>query len=86
MDLLVYCCVGDPVTFNISVTPRRNLPLDLYILIDLSFSMTDELVAIQNIANRIGVLTLHLLDGLYITFPWIYIYSAYIIICRRPDN
>lgn len=46
--------VGDPVSFNVTVTPQRNLPLDLYILIDLSESMTDELTTIQSIASRIS--------------------------------
>ena len=39
-----------------TVTPQPNLPLDLYILIDLSGSMGEELATVQNIASQIGIL------------------------------
>ena len=37
-----------------TVTPLRNLPLDLYILIDLSMSTDDELNGLKVIAGDIG--------------------------------
>ena len=45
---------GDPQSFRVQVTPQRDLPLDLYILIDLSRSMSEELSTIQSIANEIS--------------------------------
>ena len=45
---------GDPQTFTVSVTPQRNLPLDFYILIDLSGSMENELNTVKSISSRIG--------------------------------
>ena len=48
--------VGVPTTFTVSVTALRNLPLDLYILMDLSFSMSDELDTVKSIADQIGKL------------------------------
>jgi len=34
---------GEPQTFTVRVSPSANYPLDLYILMDLSSSMSDEL-------------------------------------------
>ena len=48
--------LGVPTTFTVSVTALRNLPLDLYILMDLSFSMSDELDTVKSIADQIGKL------------------------------
>ena len=44
------------MTFPVNVTTLRNLPLDLYILMDLSGSMTDELDAVKAIAAQISEL------------------------------
>ena len=49
-----FVCLGDSQEFKVSVTPQRNLPLDLYILIDLSASMMEELDTLQNISTLIG--------------------------------
>ena len=46
--------VGDPVSFTMTVTPKKNLPLDLYILIDLSNSMREELAAMTRVSGEIG--------------------------------
>jgi len=48
--------LGEPQTFTVQVTPLRNLPLDLYILIDLSNSMSDELQSVKNITGQISEL------------------------------
>ena len=53
---LISFVVGVPTTFTVSVTALRNLPLDLYILMDLSFSMSDELDTVKSVANQIGKL------------------------------
>nr|AAB66911.1 integrin subunit betaPo1 [Ophlitaspongia tenuis] len=34
---------GQPQTFNLNVRPARNFPIDLYLLMDLSYSMRDDL-------------------------------------------
>ena len=46
--------LGEPATFTVTVTPQRNLPLDLYILIDVSSSMREELNTVQAISTLIG--------------------------------
>ena len=46
---------GEPRTFSVSVTPLRNLPLDLYVLSDLSGSMGENLRALKQIGGNIGV-------------------------------
>lgn len=46
--------VGVQQTFNVTVTPLRNLPLDLYVLIDRSSSMIDELLALRAVAGDIA--------------------------------
>ena len=48
--------LGEPQTFRIQVTPLRDLPLDLYILMDLSNSMSDELQSVKDISGQIGEL------------------------------
>jgi len=48
--------LGEPQTFTIQVTPLRDLPLDLYILMDLSNSMSDELQSVKDISDQIGEL------------------------------
>jgi len=41
-------------TFNLMVKPARNFPIDLYLLMDLSFSMNDDLANLQNLASTLG--------------------------------
>ena len=50
--------VGVPQTFTVTVTPLRNLPLDLYVLIDLSTSMMEELDSLKRVAGDIGIIIL----------------------------
>jgi len=53
--------VGQPATFEIKVKPARNYPVDLYYLMDLSYSMNDDLQNLKNlgagIASAIGTVT-----------------------------
>ena len=44
------------MTFTVNVTTLRNPPLDLYILMDLSNSMANELSTVKDIAEQIGEL------------------------------
>ena len=56
MHVLISHVPGEPLTFTVNVTTLRNLPLDLYILMDLSNSMSDELDAVKAIAEQISKL------------------------------
>ena len=53
-DLCLYSHAGEPQTFQLSVRPQQNYPLDFYILMDLSSSLGDDLQTIQGIAPDIG--------------------------------
>lgn len=46
--------IGIPQTFTVEVTPARNVPIDVYLLMDLSFSMRDDLANIQRLGPQIG--------------------------------
>ena len=46
--------LGEAVKFSLSVQPAMNYPLDLYLLMDLSFSMSDDLLNVQALASDIG--------------------------------
>ena len=54
--IVIYYVPGEPLTFTVNVTTLRNLPLDLYILMDLSGSMADELSTVKAIADQISEL------------------------------
>ena len=54
--LCIIILPGEPLTFMVNVTTMRNLPLDLYILMDLSNSLADELSTVKAIAGQIGEL------------------------------
>ena len=56
MHVLISHVLGEPLTFTVNVTTLRDLPLDLYILMDLSSSMSDELATVKSIAGQIGEL------------------------------
>ena len=46
--------VGKPVNFSVVVTPQRRLPLDLYVLMDLSASVVTQLQGLKVITGDIG--------------------------------
>ena len=46
---------GAPVTFPLSVRPARNFPIDLYLLMDLSFSMNDDLNNLKRLGSQLGM-------------------------------
>ena len=40
--------------FTVSVKPANNFPIDLYLLMDLSFSMNDDLQNLKTLGTSIG--------------------------------
>ena len=44
---------GDPLSLPINVTTPTQVPLDLYILFELSYSSSDEVAAIRTVASTI---------------------------------
>ncbi len=45
---------GQPAKFEIKVKPAKDYPVDLYYLMDLSNSMSDDLMNLKNLATQIG--------------------------------
>ena len=45
---------GDPIMFPLSVEPANNFPIDLYLLMDLSFSMRDDLDNLKALGAQLG--------------------------------
>lgn len=52
--LLKCIMLGEPVTFTLHVQPARNYPLDVYLLMDLSYSMRDDLSNLQSLIHNIS--------------------------------
>lgn len=51
----IFCfIVGQTQSFNVSIRAAENFPLDLYMLVDLSGSLSDDLETIKGIASDIG--------------------------------
>ena len=52
VKLMCMCyAVGKPKSFSMKVKPAAVFPLDVYILMDLSRSMEDDLRSLQQLAN-----------------------------------
>ena len=47
---------GETVTFNVTVRLADNYPVDLYYLMDLSYSMDDDLDVLPTIARQMRML------------------------------
>ena len=47
--------IGQPARFNVSVKPAPDFPVDIYFLVDGSFSMEDDLANIQALGGAIGM-------------------------------
>jgi protocadherin alpha len=45
---------GEPVSFPLRIKPARNYPLDLYLLMDLSYSMRDDLSNLKTLGTQIA--------------------------------
>ena len=50
-NCLIMYLQGDPVNLSITVTRLPNYPIDLYYLMDLSRSMTDDLLKLKTLAK-----------------------------------
>ena len=46
--------LGKKVEFNISVKTPKNYPVDLYMLMDMSFSMKDNLQSVETLGKELG--------------------------------
>ena len=47
---------GDRLTLPINVTTARTIPLDVYIVFDLSYSLQEEIGAIRSVSDQISEL------------------------------
>ena len=45
---------GQPQSFTVSVRPANNFPADIYLLMDHSFSMEDDLENLRKLASQLG--------------------------------
>ena len=50
---------GQPATVNLVVKPASSFPLDVYFLIDYSFSMVDEIRQVTALARQTGQRDVH---------------------------
>ena len=50
----IYCTVGDTANVKLTVQPAENFPVDLYYLMDMSWSMRDDLTNLKKLAKKIG--------------------------------
>lgn len=54
IDISTYCFTGQTTTVQLTVRPAENYPVDLYYLMDMSFSMNDDLEKLTKLASKIG--------------------------------
>jgi hypothetical protein len=45
---------GIPVSFNVSVQSARNFPLDMYFLLDVSGSLSDDLATLRTLSSELS--------------------------------
>ena len=50
-----FSVIGHPATFNVSVKSAPDFPVDIYFLVDGSFSMADDLANIRQLGGAIGM-------------------------------
>ena len=50
-----FSVIGQSARFNVSVKPAPDFPVDIYFLVDGSFSMEDDLANIQALSGAIGM-------------------------------
>lgn len=57
MDSLIYFylifCTGEPQTINLTFRRAEDYPIDLYYLMDLSFSMKDDLENVKSLGTAL---------------------------------
>ena len=52
---IILCFLGQPQSFTVSVRPADNFPVDIYLLIDESFSMNDDIQNLKSLSSQLGV-------------------------------
>ena len=50
-----FSVIGESARFNVSVKRAQDFPVDIYFLVDGSFSMEDDLANIQALGGAIGM-------------------------------
>ena len=50
-----YLVSDEPLSYTLFVQPSNNYPMDLYLLMDLSFSMKDDLSNLKVLGSHLGV-------------------------------
>ena len=50
-----FLVLGQPAKFTIKVKPAKDFPVDLYYLMDLSYSMNDDLQNLKDLGSGIGM-------------------------------
>lgn len=51
--VFVFLCVGEPQTINLKFKRAEDYPIDLYYLMDLSYSMKDDLENVKNLGTSL---------------------------------
>ena len=51
---LLFCLSGDSKHFKVSVKQVEDYPVDLYYLMDLSYSMGDDLIKLRTLADKLA--------------------------------
>lgn len=49
----MFCLEGEPQTFKLMFKRAEDYPIDLYYLMDLSFSMRDDLENVKNLGTHL---------------------------------
>lgn len=52
---LTVCITGQTTTVKLTVRPAENYPVDLYYLMDMSYSMKNDLEKLTTLASKIGI-------------------------------
>ena len=47
--------IGQAQNLTVSIRPANNFPLDVYFLMDQSFSMNDDLQNLKTLASQLGI-------------------------------
>lgn len=53
-NISIDCIAGQTTTVKLTVRPAENYPVDLYYLMDMSYSMNDDLEKLTTLASKIG--------------------------------
>ena len=52
---MMHCVVDSPFTFNVTFRQATNYPVDLYVLMDISFSMKPLKDRLVNLTDSLGI-------------------------------